>query len=1745
MDGSFSPNSLLAQASGSQSIGRIDTVTGGGTITRVDGSVVEATKGTAVFQGDTVETAKGGKVGIVFADNTTFALGENGQMRLDEMVYNPQSKAGSLGLSMLKGAFVLVTGEIAPSSTDAMTIRTPIGTIGIRGTKIAGTLDASEGLVLSLLPDPVGRPAAVVVSNGAGTQFLTEANTGLQIQSYNSAPTAPQPMATLPGAGAFSDALTQVLAFLDGIVGAEVVRALQQIATAQAEDRTIAARDLTAKGQTAETPTQQTAATDAKIIVTEIETKLVDPLTQQLDQPTFIPTQASTPEPTIQPTTAPVVENKDSTINEPTVPTVPRDPGTPTTPVVGVLISGTAAADMIIGTDGNDTIYAGLGRDTVLGLAGDDKLILVKPIDFESGEAYNGGAGTDVLVLQGGGSHNLSLGTFVGIEQVSLEAVGNVDLTLWGGSETVSITGNATFSGSGGALYLDGNARPGNISVDGTYLGNNDTLIGGTGNDTLSAGSGDDSIIGGAGADKIDGGAGLDEISGGDGNDTIYGGADNDVISGENGNDLIFGEGGNDVLYGDAGNDTLIGGDGDDLLEGWTGNDLMSGDAGDDQIVLRDGVDTASGGDGNDTIIYVDHATSGDDFVYGGSGTDALRLDYAPTAILGSNLLNSIEEIHLNLAGAASIEIGATSGPIEIKTLVGYYMDTGDLTIDGSAMTGALTVNSSTIWNTNGDLAITGGAGNDSIDIGGVNGDLTLAGGNGNDTLIAGSATSALLLGGAGHDFLSGTTGHDTLSGGAGRDYMVGGDGNDLFDVATASDADKDTMIGGDGTDTIHYRGAGTYDLSTGVLTDIEILSLNLSAGAFNITTGNNFNNSPLQIKVDGPTTNALYFDGSQMTDWSSAISLDGTNLNENDTIKTGAGSDALGGGAGDDQISSGGGDDVLIGDAGDDSLNGGTGLDSMSGGIGNDLYVVDDAGDMVFELSGQGTDTVHSSVSFSLAGTSIEVLSLTGSANIDGTGTNVADSIYGNSGDNALSGMDGDDLLSGGAGNDTLDGGNGADTMSAGLGNDYYIVDSATDVVVEAAGGGIDKIEASAHYTLATNTEVLILTGISDLNGTGTSDADTIIGNSGRNSLSGAAGDDELSGGDGNDTLNGGAGADTMSGGIGNDLYIVDNAGDLVVELGGEGTDTIESSVSYTLAAGSSIDNLALLGSGNINGTGADNAGAIIGNSGNNALSGLAGDDFLFGDSGNDTLDGGANADLMSGSYGNDLYIVDDNGDVVGEFSGEGTDTIQASVTYTLAANVEVLSLTGAANIDGTGTAVADSIYGNSGNNALYGGAGNDSLVGGAGNDTLDGGVGSETLSGGLGDDLFIVDGAGDQVTEAASQGTDTVNATSSYTLTANVEVLSLIGSGLNGTGNALDNIIHGTAGIDYLWGMNGNDVLNGGDGNDALTGGAGNDSVYGGNGNDYAVLELGSDYFDGGDGDDVVTMLGSYLDGVDTLIGGSGTETDQIQFAGSGTFNFGSATVTNFDLFYFTSGDTNPRTLILGSNVTTNQGQVILGVAGPNAGSLTVNASGLGASTGVNVTNEAYWNGNDSLTGGAGGDRLAGGAGNDMLSGNAGADTLSGGAGTDSLEGGGDNDVLHGGNGADTLDGGAGADTFAYSALTEGGDVITSFTSGTDKLSFSQAAFSFSNLGMLSADRFINLTGDAVTSTLYTASPSLFWTDAALSGVTGTGAIAFVLDGGKVYVDPDGAGALGGYEIATVNTGAGSITHTDITVV
>nr|MBA3756285.1 putative Ig domain-containing protein [Nitrosomonas sp.] len=253
-----------------------------------------------------------------------------------------------------------------------------------------------------------------------------------------------------------------------------------------------------------------------------------------------------------------------------------------------------------------------------------------------------------------------------------------------------------------------------------------------------------------------------------------------------------------------------------------------------------------------------------------------------------------------------------------------------------------------------------------------------------------------------------------------------------------------------------------------------------------------------------------------------------------------------------------------------------------------------------------------------------------------------------------------------------------------------------------------------------------------------GTSGADILNGGTGNDMLNGLAGNDVLNGNAGNDRLNGAKGNDTMSGGAGDDTYAVDNAMDSIIENIDEGIDTVRSSVTYTLSA--NVENLDLVGTIVINGTGNELDNELIGNSASNMLTGKAG---------NDRLDGKKGVDMLDGGSGDDIYEVDNAGDIVTENLNEGSDTVISSISYTLGVNLENLSLSGSSAIIGIGNAADNSIIGNGAANSLWGRGGNDvfsggngadSLYGEAGDDVLDGGKGRDMLVGGTGSDTYML---------------------------------------------------------------------------------------------------------------------------------------------------------------------------------------------------------------------------------------------------------------------------------------------------------------------------------------------------------------------------------------------------------------------
>ena len=461
-------------------------------------------------------------------------------------------------------------------------------------------------------------------------------------------------------------------------------------------------------------------------------------------------------------------------------------------------------------------------------------------------------------------------------------------------------------------------------------------------------------------------------------------------------------------------------------------------------------------------------------------------------------------------------------------------------------------------------------------------------------------------------------------------------------------------------------------------------------------------------------------------------------------------------------------GADTLTGTETANIINGLAGADTMKGLGGNDVYYVDNAGDRVIEAAGKGSDTVLTSVSYALqAGQEIEVFATTnkaGTAAIALTGNAYAQTLTSNAGDNVL------------------DGGGGADTMSGLGGDDTYYVDHAGDRVIEARGKGDDTVLSRVSYALQAGQEIEALAagdeaGTAALALTGNAFAQSITGNAGNNILDGAGG------------------ADTMLGLAGNDTYHVDNAGDRVVEMVGQGQDTVLTRVSYALQAGQEIEALAA----------ADKTGRT-----KLTLTGNAFAQTLTGNAGDNVLDGSGGADTMAGLGGNDVYYVDNVGDQVIEAVGKGSDKVLASVSFALEAGQEIETL---ATTDAAGTARL----------TLTGNAFAQTLTGNAGNNTLDGAGGADVMVGLFGNDTYHVDHAGDRVVEAVGQGRDTILTRVGYTLQADQEIevlsaadkdgtaaLKLVGNefGQALTGNAGDNVLDGRGGADTMTGLGGEDT-------------------------------------------------------------------------------------------------------------------------------------------------------------------------------------------------------------------------------------------------------------------------------------------------------------------------------------------------
>jgi Ca2+-binding RTX toxin-like protein len=938
----------------------------------------------------------------------------------------------------------------------------------------------------------------------------------------------------------------------------------------------------------------------------------------------------------------------------------------------------------------------------------------------------------------------------------------------------------------------------------------------------------------------------------------------------------------------------------------------------------------------------------------------------------------------------------------------------------------------------------------------------TLVGGDLNDTL-SGLGGDDRLYGYGGTDTLDGGADNDTLIGFGGADTLIGGSGSDTASYAssgvgvtvdlgtgtgTGGDAQADSLSGiesligsaqadmltGDGNDNGLDGGGGADTLIGGVGNDSYVVDNVGDVVTENTDEGIDEVRTSLASYSLAAVANVEKLIGTA----ASGQTLTGDE--RDNTIIGGIGNDALAGGAGADTLIGGSGSDTASyalssagvtvdlatgagtgGDAQGDSLSG---IENLIGSIHTDI-LTGDANANTLE-GGAGADTLiggGSSDTASYASSSAGVtVSLALAAGIGGDA--LGDSL---SGIENLTGSAHADMLTGDGNDNTLDGGGGADALIGSTGNDTYVVDNAADVVTENADEGTDEVRTSlASYSLAA------VANVENLTGTATTGQ----------ALTGDGLDNAITAGTGNDTLDGGGGKDTMAGGLGDDTYVVDHLHDEVIENGGQGIDTVNSTIDYNLTP--NVENLVLLGSAGLQGYGNSLANVLTGNAGSNLLSGRGG------------------ADTMIGGAGDDVYYaLDDPGDVVVENANEGADAIFSRVSYTLPANVETLVLDGlgGSNLEGHGNGLANTLYGDIGSNILDGGAGADAMLGGVGNDSyfvddasdvafenanqgsdtvfatahfrlsanlenlvlqgsadlqgygnnlanmisgnagdnlLDGGAGADIMEGGSGNDTYFVDNIADRITESANQGTDLVYAMANFRLPDNVEYLILKGSAnLQGYGNGLSNLIYGDQG---------NDVLNGDAGTDGMLGGVGNDA--------YFVDNIGDIVFE------------SAGEGVDTV----------------------------YSTIHFRLGAEQEHLVLLGSAGLQGYGNELANSLSGNSGNNILNGDAGGDAMYGNAGNDVYFvdNAGDFVieNAGQGNDtvyasvhyRLTANVDNLILQDNGDLQGY-GNGGINALFGNAGNNILNGEGGADAMRGGDGNDAFVFSVGQADGDTVVDF--------------------------------------------------------------------------------------------------------
>ncbi|MGB0747408.1 MAG: VCBS domain-containing protein, partial [Magnetospiraceae bacterium] len=1791
-------------------IGQVTTVEGLVTVARADGSTDQLETGDAVFQGDVVETAPDAALGLVFNDQSSFALGEDARMVLDEFVYDPGAADNVSSATVVKGVFTFVSGGITADDGGQMAVKTPVFTAGIRGTEgvVKGASIGTQNAVTLLKGGPIE-----VCTNQSCVNLETPGDT-----TANASPSEPPALfqdlsaeqiialygvealalytshLTLNGfhplGGGLFDGLDP--AQFDGSDPGEdgdgggresiLPPGLRQFGSLEDPfgdgsggggggrgggsgrgsgdgsggvfGGTDGASDVTGDGIFA--PDSSLLDPGAIFGDTFGDLGLPNDLTLIGDLTTIdgIPIGAFFT-PTLLATEIP-----ESGANSPgTIITV----GTNLDPVIdgfpiltGYVPVSQSAPTGLTGTGTSGTTLTPPGA------------IVTGDPSVPSGTTSPGGtAVVGPLILYGGFTNfgtmvfdrdtiilnteldTYNLGTFIFVGNPVVEVRGGA---LWNDG---TLQGSGTLQNSGSTFFNSGTisagASPGTLRIMGNVtLANTSKIVIELG-DADVAGSSDLVIFGGPvvldGSVQIRGIGDLPDVG--------------DVFT--------------PIKYSNATGSFEITG-----LDTWaefplepnlTGSSLTLTvlEANLPPVVVDETLTSTAAADGTtsgNVLTGASDPDGGTPFVAGVSGGDQYgsltwnpngTYTYTPNpdnpTVKALDDGESVDETYTVTIGdgqggfttlTLTISVGGVDDPPEATDGSNAVVEDGGTPASGNLLAtvsdpegGTLTVTGvsggnsygTLTWNSDGTYSYTLDDANSAVDALEDGESLvetyqvTASDPGGNTVVFSFSVTIAGLTDGntppvAVNDTLSATE-NDTMGAPSG-DFLANDTDVDVLDVLTVTG-----VTGGDLYGTLNWFANGTFsyvvDDANPTVNALDTGDMLFDVYSYTISDGNGgVANATLTVTINGYTDPGLLLVGTPAAD-------------------------NLVGGSGDDTIQGLGGPDTLTGNGGDDSMNGGTGDDTLDGGAGNDTIFGGSGADYV--LAGSGNDVLDGGagtadlLSYILAPGSVVVNMATGTAS-DGygttdnfsnfeylqgsdfndtlTGDGAANVIYGADGNDSVAGAGGDDVIFASAGDDTLDGGAGIDFLAlqtSGVSGGAN-ANLATGIVTDGFGG-TDTVSNFEHINGTIYDDTLtgdvnpnsIFGGQgSDLiDGAGGSDTifgqtgnDTILGGSGDDLIAGDAGDDSLVGGDANDTLVGGTGNDDLIGGAGNDsltggggnddfvflssagggldiitdftggsdLLIIDSAG-----FGGIGTVDGSNFVTNPAGNASADGNTRFIydqaadelwydadGTGGIapvqiavftNDPNLDNTdfqvevnyNNILGTAGAELLVGTAGADSISALSGDDTLRGLTGNDILDGGAGNDYASYNTSPGAVNVNLLAGTAQDGYGTTDTLI-NIERVR-------GGTGN---DTIQGDANNNRVLGGGGADSIVGDAGGDYLRGQQGDDTVRGGSGDDTIIGDTGDDSLDGGAGTG-DLLD----YRLTpgaVNVDLSSFTaqdGTGGTDTLFGLENV-YGSGLNDTIVGNGAANEIFGWGGADSLIGGSGDDSLYGLTGNDTLDGGVGADVLYGSSGDDSLWGGG----GNDSLNGGSGDDT----LNGGGGFDTAN---------YF--GDPGGVTVNLGTfSATDGYG---------------------GTDTLVNISNVTGSSNDDTIVGENSANQLRGGAGADSLVGQGGADTLVGGSG---------DDTLFGGSGGDSIAGGFGADVIHYDDPTDGGDVITDFAVGTDKIQVESA--NFGGVTTIDGTNFVsnaggNASADGNTRFIYDQTADQLWYDA-----DGTGATAAV---------------------------------------